>query len=87
MYFPYYIAYMTAGFIISLAVFFWALNQGQFRDQNRARFIPLEADGGGKPVKPSRFARIQTIALFALVGIGLAASGAVIAFAQLKAAG
>lgn len=87
MYFPYYVAYMTAGFIISLAVFFWALNQGQFKDQNRARFIPLEADGGGKPVKPSRFARIETIALFALVGIGLAASAAVIAFALLKVAG
>ena len=87
MYFPYYVAYMTAGFIISLAVFFWALNQGQFKDQNRARFIPLEAEGGGKPVKPSRFARIETIALFALVGIGLAASAAVVAFALLKAAG
>jgi nitrogen fixation-related uncharacterized protein len=87
MYFPYYVAYMTAGFIISLAVFFWALNQGQFRDQNRARFIPLEADSGGKPVKPSRFARIQTIALFVLVGIGLAASAAVVSFSLLKAAG
>lgn len=87
MYFPYYVAYMTAGFMISLAVFFWALNQGQFKDQNRARFIPLEAEGGGKPVKPSRFARIETIALFALVGIGLAASAAVVAFALLKAAG
>ena len=87
MYFPYYVAYMTAGFIISLAVFFWALNQGQFRDQNRARFIPLEADGGGKPVKSSRFARIETIALFVLVGIGLAASAAVVTFALLKAGG
>ena len=51
MYFPYYIAYMTAGFVITLVVFFWALNQGQFKDQNRARFIPLEADGNTKPVK------------------------------------
>ncbi len=85
MYFPYYIAYMTAGFVITLVVFFWALNQGQFKDQNRARFIPLEADGNTKPVKASRFARLETIALFALVSIGLAASAAVVTFALLKA--
>ena len=84
MYFPYYIAYMTAGFVISLAVFFWALNRGQFKDQNRARFIPLEADSHTKPVKVSRLARIETIALFALVGIGLAASAAVVTFALYK---
>lgn len=85
MYFPYYIAYMTAGFVITLVVFFWALNRGQFKDQNRARFIPLEADGNTKPVKASRFARLETLALFALVGIGLAASAAVITFALYKA--
>jgi len=85
MYFPYYIAYMTAGFVITLVVFFWALNQGQFKDQTRARFIPLEADGNTKPAKASRFARLETIALFALVGIGLAASAAVVTFALLKA--
>jgi cbb3-type cytochrome oxidase maturation protein len=85
MYFPYYIVYMVIGFIITLVVFFWALNQGQFKDQNRARFIPLEADGNTRPVKASRFARIETIALFALVGIGLAASAAVVTFALYKA--
>ncbi|MFC1877781.1 hypothetical protein ACFL2E_11010 [Thermodesulfobacteriota bacterium] len=85
MYFPYYIAYMTAGFAITLVVFFWALNRGQFRDQNRARFIPLEVDGNTKPVKASRFALIETIALFALLGIGLAASAAVVTFALFKA--
>lgn len=87
MYFPYYIAYMTVGFAITLVVFFWALNRGQFRDQNRARFIPLEADGNARPVKASRFARIETISLFVLVGIGLAALAAVVIFALFKAAG
>jgi len=85
MYFPYYIAYMTAGFVITLGVFFWALNQGQFKDQNRARFIPLEADDDARPQKASRFARVETITLFALVGIGLATSAAVVTFALYKA--
>ena len=86
MYFPYFIAYMSAGFVISIVVFFWALNSGQFKDQQRARFIPLENDPNPNPVKASRFERIQTIALFSLVCICLSCSLAVITFALMKAA-
>ncbi len=85
MYYPYFIAYMSAGFVISLLVFIWALNNGQFKDQQRARFIPLESDLKKEPVKASRFARIQTIALFSLVCICLSCSLAVITFALMKA--
>jgi len=84
MYFPYYIAYMAIGFMLTLLVFFWALNQGQFKDQNRARYIPLKADGEFKLVQTSRFARIQTYALFVLVGMALAASMAVVTYSLLK---
>jgi hypothetical protein len=59
---------------------------GQFKDQQRARFIPLESDLQTEPVKASRFARIQTIALFSLVCICLSCSLAVITFALMKAA-
>jgi hypothetical protein len=81
MYFPYFIAYMTVGFIISLAVFFWALNRGQFRDQQRARFLPLGGGGAGAAAKLTRKGRIETYGLFALVCCGLAGSAAVIVFA------
>ena len=84
MYYPYFIAYMALGFTISLVVFFWALNSGQFKDQQRARFIPLESERPGKPAIASRFARLETIALFSLVCICLATSVAVITFALLK---
>jgi cbb3-type cytochrome oxidase maturation protein len=84
MYYPYFIAYMAVGFIISIIVFFWALNNGQFRDQQRARFIPLESDRETTPATTSRFARIETIALFSLVCVTLAASVAVISFALVK---
>ena len=33
MYFPYFITYIVIGFTLSLVVFFWALNNGQFREQ------------------------------------------------------
>jgi cbb3-type cytochrome oxidase maturation protein len=85
MYYPYFIAYMAAGFVISIVVFFWALNNGQFKDQQRARYIPLESDLNTKPVKASRFARIEIIALFSLVCIVLATSVAVVVFALVKA--
>ena len=86
MYYPYFIAYMVIGFGISLVVFFWALNTGQFKDQQRARFIPLQSERQTKPATASRFARIQTIALFSLICICLASSVAVITFALIKAA-
>ena len=85
MYYPYFIAYMAAGFIISLVVFFWALNCGQFKDQQRARFLPLISDLHTKPVKVPRFARIQTYVLFTLVCLCLASSMAVVIFALMKA--
>jgi len=83
MYYPYFIAYMAAGFIISLVVFFWALNSGQFKDQQRARFLPLQNDLQTKPAKVPRFARIQTVALLTLVCLCLASAVAVVAFSLL----
>ena len=81
MYFPYFIAYMTIGFAISLAVFLWALNRGQFRDQQRARFLPLEGAARAAPSKLSRKGLIESWGLFALACCGLAGSAAVIVFA------
>ena len=85
MYFPYYIAYMAAGFAVSLAVFFWALNRGQFRDQQRARFLPLESVPAAPPAALTRKGRIETCGLFALACCGLAGSVAVVVFALTHA--
>lgn len=81
MYFPYFIAYMGIGFAVSLAVFVWAVNRGQFRDQQRARFLPLENVQSAHPAALTRKGRIETYGLFALVCCGLAGSVAVIVFA------
>ena len=84
MYYPYFIAYMAAGFIISLVVFFWALNSGQFKDQQRARFLPLQNDPQSLPAKIPRFARIQTAVMFMLVCLCLASAMAVVIFSLIK---
>ncbi len=77
MYFPYFITYMSIGFLISLVALFWSLNTGQFKDQQRARFIPLEAVIRLNRSGSSRWARVETIALFTFVCLGLTASAAV----------
>jgi cbb3-type cytochrome oxidase maturation protein len=81
MYYPYFIAYMVIGFAVSLLVFFWALSRGQFKDQERARFLALEDERPACLVKVSRFNRYEAYALCVLVALGLLATGAVLFFA------
>lgn len=84
MYYPYFISYMLAGVAIALVVFAWALKNGQFQDQQRARFLPLFDASHRAPVRASRMSRIEVFALFFLVIIGLCASFAVVIFALLR---
>jgi cbb3-type cytochrome oxidase maturation protein len=81
MYYPYFITYMIAGFIVSLLVFFWALRNGQFKDQQRARFLPLEPEVESGMEKVSKFSRVEIYGLFFLAAAGLCASAAVLIFA------
>ena len=74
MYYPYYLAYMVSGFVISLVVLFWALRNGQFKDQLRARFLPLENKPTTEPVRLSRMGRWQAVILLAMACSGLVAS-------------
>jgi cbb3-type cytochrome oxidase maturation protein len=83
MYFPYFITYIVVGLAIALVVFFWALRNGQFRDQQRARYLPLQGKLDGRPAPSSRFSRIEIYGLFLLALGGLAASAAVLVFAVI----
>jgi len=84
MYFPYFITYMVIGFGISLAVFFWAIKNGQFRDQQRARFLPLEDESEPRAAKVSKINRYEGYALLFLACAGLTASAVVLVFALLS---
>jgi cbb3-type cytochrome oxidase maturation protein len=85
MYFPYFITYMAVGFVISLVVFFWALKNGQFKDQKRARFLPLEDERKSTVIKVSNIKRYEIYTLMFLALAGLAASAAVLVFSLLNA--
>jgi len=84
MYFPYLITYMLAGFVISLVTFLWALNAGQFKDQKRARFLPLEGEPETAHVSAPRYYRIKIFILFALACTGLIATAVAIAVTVIK---
>jgi cbb3-type cytochrome oxidase maturation protein len=80
MYFPYFITYIAVGLILALVVFFWAVHNGQFKDQGRARFLPLEEDGTPAVAERSKFSRLEVYTLMILALAGLGASGAVLLF-------
>ena len=85
MYYPYFLAYMTIGFFVSLLVFFLSLRRGQFKDQERARFLPLNREEERESCKRSRASRVEVAALIFLACAGLSASAAVVVFALLRA--
>ncbi len=81
MYYPYFIAYIVIGLTLSMVVFFWSLKTGQFRDQQRARFLPLRDNTAAPPLRASRASRLEVFGLCVLTLGGLAASAAVLIFA------
>ena len=86
MYFPFFVAYMAIGFGISLGVFFWALSRGQFRDQQRTRFLPLDGTAPAAPARLTLRGRVETVALVTLACVGLSGSVAAIVFALSRTA-
>jgi cbb3-type cytochrome oxidase maturation protein len=84
MYFPYFITYMVVGLAISLLAFFWALKNGQFKDQKRARFLPLADEQEPPATKVSKIKPYEIYTLIFLVLAGLAASAAALVFSILK---
>ena len=84
MYYPYFLAYMVSGFVISLVVLLWALRNGQFKDQQRARFLPLEEGLEKEPVKVSRVGRFEAYALIVLASLGLFGTAATLLFTLIK---
>ena len=84
MYYPYFLAYMVSGFVISLIVLLWALKNGQFREQQRARFLPLEEGLEAEPVKESKIGKIEAYALIVVASLGLFGTAATLIFSLLK---
>lgn len=85
MVFSFFAAYLLIGLCISALVFFWALKNGQFSDQKRAAFLPLQHDTHRLPARISRIHRLEAIALIGMACLGLLVSASVLAFSLLRA--
>ena len=85
MYYFLYIVYVILSSAVFLLFFFWALKHGQFRDQQRARFLPLVEDRGQKaPVKSSKLGRSQIYVFFGLLFSVVVALGAVLLYVIIR---
>jgi cbb3-type cytochrome oxidase maturation protein len=73
MYFPGWIILVVVSLWVSLAAFLWALQNGQFSDQGRARYLPLQ---GEAPLAPIANPGKWTKEVYALLGIVLMVAGA-----------
>ena len=86
MYFPYFMAYMGLGLAVTLPVFAWALKTGQFKEQGRARYLPIEPDDEGRAGRnPSKFAVWEVWTLMFMAILGLAACAATVVFSLIRA--
>ncbi len=83
MYDLFFIAYMVLGFAITVSLFWWAVKNGQFKDQQRARFLPLEEEGEKPARKVPGFNRYQVFALTGLKVFGVLACASVLVYALL----
>jgi cbb3-type cytochrome oxidase maturation protein len=80
MYYPFFIVYLVAGLAVAIWAFRWALRNGQFSDQQRARFLPLDEEGEQPAVVITRLNRYQAYLLLALAGSGMLALAAAIVY-------
>jgi cbb3-type cytochrome oxidase maturation protein len=83
MYTPYFITYLVVGLAIGLTAFGWALKNGQFKDQERARFLPLMKTDA--PSATSRFGRLETYMLLGMACLGLLLSAFTLIYSLVTA--
>ncbi|MEE9529505.1 MAG: cbb3-type cytochrome oxidase assembly protein CcoS [Syntrophobacteria bacterium] len=85
MYYPFFIVYLIAGLAVTLWAFWWALRNGQFKDQQRARFLPLDEEGEQPTVIVTRSNRYQAYLLLGLAGSGMLALAAAVVYIIISA--
>ncbi len=68
--YTYWISLVTISLWVSLVAFVWALRNGQFSDQGRARYLPLTDEFPQQPVAHPSKLTVEAYALFFVVLLG-----------------
>jgi cbb3-type cytochrome oxidase maturation protein len=68
--YPYWISLVTISLWVSLIAFVWALRDGQFSDQGRARYLPLSDEFPQQPVKHPSKLSLEAYVLLSIAVLG-----------------
>jgi len=65
----FFLIYVGAGILICGALFYWAVSNGQFKDQDRARYFPLAGEAPQpKGASGAKWPLSMTISLAVILG-------------------
>lgn len=80
MYYFFFIIIIFSGLFFGIVVFLWALKSGQFNEQQRARYLPLEDEPEVPNAALSRSSKLQAYVLFFILIFGLLAIASVVVY-------
>ncbi len=69
MFYLFFLVYLAAGILICGALFYWAVMNGQFKDQDRARYFPLSGmDPEPRDASAAKWPKSLVISVALLLG-------------------
>lgn len=71
LYYVFWMLLIVASLWASLGGFFWAYRHGQFKDQERARFLPLRGEAGPVLEDKGGSARSEAAVVIGILTIGV----------------
>jgi cbb3-type cytochrome oxidase maturation protein len=81
MYYFFFILFIFSGLFFGILVFLWALKSGQFKEQQRARYLPLEDEPEAPNKEVSRSGKLQSYVLFGILIFGLVVVASIVVYA------
>jgi cbb3-type cytochrome oxidase maturation protein len=79
----FFILFLFSGLIFGILVFMWALKNGQFKDQQRARYLAIDEDEIEPVRQVSGSNRYPRVALMGLLIFGLLSIATIVVYAHL----
>jgi len=65
----FFLIYVGAGILICGVLFYWAVTNGQFKDQDRARYFPLSGEAPQpRDASTAKWPKSMTISLAVILG-------------------
>ncbi len=76
-----FIIFILSGLFFGIIVFLWALKSGQFKEQQRARYLAIEDEREKPDNVASRSGKLQLYMLFGFIILGIMISASVVVYA------